>query len=76
FGAGLNHAVDLLDLLLSVWTGAKAIVVYPISPTAINQVVKAACAKGVKIIAYDAEITEPCAYNVTIDQAEAGRKTA
>ena len=45
--------------------GAKAIVVYPISPTALNQVVKNACDKGVMIIAYDAEITEPCAYNVT-----------
>ncbi len=29
-----------------------------------------------KIIAYDSVITEPCAYNVTIDQAEAGRRTA
>ena len=27
------------------------------------------------IIAYDGEITEPCAYNVTIDQEEAGRVT-
>jgi ribose transport system substrate-binding protein len=51
-------------------------VVYPISPTALNQVVKNACDKGVKIFAYDAEITEPCAYNVHIDQEEAGRVTA
>jgi ribose transport system substrate-binding protein len=42
----------------------------------LNQVVKSACDKGVKIFAYDAEITEPCAYNVHIDQEEAGRKTA
>ena len=27
------------------------------------------------IIAYDAEITEPCAYNVHIDQQEAGRRS-
>ena len=59
-----------------VQQGAEAIVVYPISPTALNQVVKNACDKGVMIIAYDAEITEPCAYNVSIDQEEAGRVTA
>src|SRR5215207_6847483 len=56
--------------------GAEAVVVYPISPSALNQVVKNACDKGVMIIAYDAEITEPCAYNVSIDQEEAGRVTA
>ena len=37
---------------------------------------KNACSKGVEIIAYDSEITEPCAYNVSIDQPEAGRVTA
>jgi ribose transport system substrate-binding protein len=59
-----------------VQAGAQAIVVFPISPTALNQVVKNACDKGVIVIAYDAEITEPCAYNVHIDQKEAGRVTA
>ena len=59
-----------------VQQGAKAIVVYPISPTALNQVVKNACDKGVVVFAYDAEITEPCAYNTHIDQEEAGRVTA
>jgi len=39
-------------------------------------VVKSACDKGVIVFAYDAEITEPCAYNVHIDQLEAGRVTA
>jgi ribose transport system substrate-binding protein len=59
-----------------VQAGANAIVVYPISPTALNGAVKNACSKGVQIIAYDSEITEPCAYNVSIDQTEAGRVTA
>ena len=34
--------------------GAEAIVVFPISPTALNQVVKNACDKGVLVFAYDA----------------------
>lgn len=74
--AGPSAQRQIQQINAMVQAGAKAIVVYPISPTALNQVVKAACAKGVKIIAYDGEITEPCAYNVTIDQAEAGKKTA
>lgn len=74
--AGPNAQRQIQQINAMVQAGAEAIVVYPISPTALNQVVKNACAKGVKIVAYDAEITEPCAYNVTIDQTEAGRVTA
>jgi ribose transport system substrate-binding protein len=47
--------------------------VFPISPTALNPVVKAACAKGVKVFAYESVITEPCAHNVSIDNKEYGR---
>src|SRR6201990_762882 len=74
--AGPNAQRQIQQINAMVQAGAKAIIVYPISPTALNQVVKNACDKGVKIFAYDAEITEPCAYNVHIDQEEAGRKTA
>src|SRR5580704_19272272 len=74
--AGPNAQRQIQQINAMVQAGAKAIVVYPISPTALNGVVKNACAKGVVIIAYDSEITEPCAYNVTIDQPEAGRVTA
>ncbi|WP_322100098.1 sugar ABC transporter substrate-binding protein [Geminicoccus harenae] len=74
--AGPNAQRQIQQINSMVQAGADAIVVYPISPTALNQVVRAACGRGVTIIAYDAEITEPCAHNVTIDQEEAGRKTA
>lgn len=74
--AGPNAQRQIQQINAMVQAGAQAIVVYPISPTALNQVVKNACDKGVKIFAYDAEITEPCAYNVHIDQEEAGRVTA
>lgn len=74
--AGPNAQKQIQQINAMVQAGAKAIVVYPISPTALNAAVKNACAKGVVVIAYDAEITEPCAYNVHIDQAEAGRVTA
>lgn len=74
--AGPNATRQIQQINAMVEQGAQAIVVYPISPTALNQVVKNACARHVVIIAYDAEITEPCAYNVHIDQPEAGRVTA
>src|SRR5579885_3356484 len=74
--AGPNAQRQIQQINAMVQAGAKAIVVYPISPTALNAVLRNACAKGVVIIAYDAAITEPCAYNVTINQEEAGRVTA
>ena len=74
--AGPNAQRQIQQINAMVQQGAQAIVVYPISPTALNQVVRNACARHVVIIAYDAEITEPCAYNVHIDQPEAGRVTA
>src|SRR5947208_1330019 len=74
--AGPNAQRQIQQINAMVQSGAKAIVVYPISPTALNGVVKSACDKGVLVFAYDAEITEPCAYNISIDQSEAGRVTA
>ncbi|MFO1035811.1 MAG: sugar ABC transporter substrate-binding protein [Geminicoccaceae bacterium] len=74
--AGPNAQRQIQQINAMVQQGAEAIIVYPISPTALNQVVKAACDKGVLIFAYDSVITEPCAYNTTIDQDEAGRKPA
>jgi len=74
--AGPNAQRQIQQINAMVQAGADAIVVFPISPTALNSVVKNACAKGVLVIAYDAEITEDCAYNVSIDQEEAGRVTA
>jgi ribose transport system substrate-binding protein len=74
--SGPNAQRQIQQINAMVQAGAKAIVIYPISPTALNAAVKNACDKGVQVFAYDAEITEPCAHNVTIDQEEAGRVTA
>jgi ribose transport system substrate-binding protein len=74
--AGPNAQKQIQQINAMVQAGAEAIIVYPISPTALNEAVKNACAKGVTIVAYDGVIEEPCAYNVHIDQAEWGRVTA
>ncbi|MDQ0509351.1 sugar ABC transporter substrate-binding protein [Ancylobacter amanitiformis] len=74
--AGPNAQKQIQQINSMVQAGADAIVVYPISPTALNGAVKNACAKGVLVIAYDSIITEPCAYNVHIDQRDWGTKSA
>ncbi|MCF1707943.1 sugar ABC transporter substrate-binding protein [Tabrizicola sp. J26] len=74
--AGPNAQKQIQQINAMVQAGADAIIVYPISPTALNGAVKNACEKGVKVIAYDGVIEEPCAWNVHVDQAEWGRQTA
>ena len=74
--AGPNAQKQIQQINAMVQAGADAIIVYPISPTALNAAVKNACDKGVKVIAYDGVIEEACAYNVHVDQAEWGRVTA
>jgi ribose transport system substrate-binding protein len=74
--AGTDAQKQIQQINSMVQAGAKAIIVYPVSPTALNRAIKNACSKGVVVVAYDGEVTEPCAHNVTIDQHEAGRVTA
>jgi ribose transport system substrate-binding protein len=45
--AGPNAQKQIQQINAMVQAGAEAIIVYPISPTALNEAVKAACAKGV-----------------------------
>lgn len=74
--SGPNAQRQIQQINAMVQSGADAIIAFPISPTALNNVVKNACDKGVVVFAYDAEITEPCAYNTHINQIEAGRVPA
>ncbi|CAB3747757.1 sugar ABC transporter substrate-binding protein [Paraburkholderia humisilvae] len=74
--AGTDAQRQIQQINSMVQAGAKAIVIYPISPTALNRAIRNACSKGVVVIAYDGEVTEPCAHNITIDQNQAGTVTA
>lgn len=74
--AGPNAQKQIQQINSMVQAGAQAIIVYPISPTALNGAVKNACAKGVIVVAYDSIISEPCAYNVRIDQKQWGIQSA
>ncbi|MDM0071514.1 substrate-binding domain-containing protein [Variovorax sp. J31P207] len=47
--------------------GADVIVVYPISPTALNRAIRNACSRGVVVMTWDSTVDEKCATNVHAD---------
>jgi len=63
--SGNDVQKQISDLQSMIASGAKLIVMYPISPTALNPVIKQGCDAGVTMVAYDGTVTEPCAWNLT-----------
>jgi ribose transport system substrate-binding protein len=74
--SGDNAQKQIQQINAMVQAGADAIIVYPISPTALNQVVKRACDQGVVIFTYDSVVEEPCAYHVGTDVVLGGYERA
>src|SRR3979490_2605212 len=73
-GTDVQHQIS--DLQSMVASAANPIILYPLWPTALNRVIKQACAKGVVVFAYDSTVTEPCAHNVSNITARYGAHTA
>ncbi|QWA12735.1 ABC transporter substrate-binding protein [Sodalis ligni] len=57
-------------------TKADGIISFPISPTALNRVVRRGCSQGVKFFMFDSTVTEKCAYNISYITAGAGENMA
>lgn len=74
--AGADVSKQIQTINNEVQAGMDAIIVYPISPTALNATIEKACSAGVIVYAYDSLVTAPCAHNVHIDQYEWGVKSA
>lgn len=83
--AGTDPQAQISQYQSMIASGAKAIVSFPVSPTALNNTIREGCKQGVKFFMYDATVTEPCAWNVsyitgapkeTPDQPFFGAKTA
>ena len=71
--SGSDVQKQISDMQSMIAGGAKLIVFYPISPTALNPVIKQGCDAGVTFVAYDGTVTEPCAWNLTqLTAPEAG----
>lgn len=60
---------DLNDLINA---GVDAIIVNPVSPDALNDVIKQATDKGIVVVAVDLAVTEPSAYLFSNNQEEYG----
>jgi ribose transport system substrate-binding protein len=73
-GTDVQHQIS--DLQSMIADGADAIIVYPLSPTALNRVIHQACNQHVLVFAYDSTVTEPCAYNVSSITARYGSNSA
>ncbi|TKI05241.1 sugar ABC transporter substrate-binding protein [Martelella alba] len=55
---------------------ADGIISFPISPTALNRVIRRGCSQGVKFFMFDSTVTEKCAYNISYITAGAGENMA
>ncbi|WP_326822083.1 substrate-binding domain-containing protein [Streptosporangium sp. NBC_01756] len=65
--AGVDVTRQIQTINNEVSAGYKAILLYPVSPTALNPAIERACKAGVTVIAWDSPVTAPCAYNVALD---------
>ena len=74
--SGTDVQRQISDLQSMIASGANAILLYPLSPTALNRVIKQACNKGVVVFTYDSTVTESCAHNVSNITARYGANTA
>ncbi|MCB8839831.1 ABC transporter substrate-binding protein [Aurantimonas sp. VKM B-3413] len=64
-----EQAAQLQNMILQ---GYDAIVLDAASPTALNGAVKEACDAGIKVISFDAVVTEPCAWRIAVDFKKMG----
>ncbi len=74
--SGTDVQRQISDIQSMVAAGAKAILLYPLSPTALNRAIQQASSKGVLVFTYDSTVTESTAYNVSNITARYGSNTA
>jgi ribose transport system substrate-binding protein len=63
---------QLQSLILSK---PSVILLLAASPTALNGVIQQACDAGIKVVAFDASVTAPCAYKLKPDWVKFGEQT-
>ena len=74
--SGTDVQRQISDLQSMIAAGADAILMMPLSPTALNRTIKQACDRDVLIFTYDATVTEPCAHNISSITARYGANSA
>lgn len=56
--------------------GADIIMLYPVSPTAVNRAIRNACKAGVMVVSWDSTVDEKCATNVAADNVKQAEHAA
>lgn len=62
--SGTDVQKQISDMQSMIESGAKLIVAYPISPSALDPVIKQGCDAGVTFVMYDSTVNAECAWNV------------
>lgn len=62
--SGSDVQKQISDYQSMIAEGAKLIVSFPISPTALDPVIKQGCDRGVVFVMFDSAVNAPCAWNV------------
>jgi ribose transport system substrate-binding protein len=70
--AGADAQRQIQQIGSMIGAGADAIIAYPISPTALDTVIKKACDKGI-VVAVINGVNEPCAYTLKADGVKLGK---
>ena len=73
--SGANAQRQIQQMNAMIQAGADAILAFPISPTALNGVIRNACKKGVVVVVING-VSEPCAYIVKIEGVAFGKRKA
>ena len=63
--SGTDVQKQISDIQSMIAAGANAIIIYPLSPSALNRVIQQATSRKVLVFTYDSTVTEPSAYNVS-----------
>lgn len=70
--SGTSVERQISQLNSEIASGVDAIIVYALSPTALNPTLRNACRRGIKVFDYDVAVTEPCVHHIHIDQYKDG----
>lgn len=74
--SGTDVQRQIADIESMIADKADIIIMYPLSGTALNRVIRRGCQQGILMVAYDSPVTESCAINVDTMSTRFGANSA
>lgn len=74
--SGTDVQRQIADIESMIADDADIILMYPLSGTALNRVIRRGCEQGILMVAYDSPVTEECAINVDTMSTRFGANSA